>query len=188
MTKHALPVLWDGDPIKWGDWYAEDQIITHPAGGCKDYYVCPQCHTTSHPRSVTGLVERGLGNPAISLYLRRCMTCGYTTIISHELTRDAKGHEWVLTDDDYDDDGVKTVHLTKDHDPAYKSLANTLLYLQMARIELSNHLALAKYGLNATSQLAKHVDTVVADCTDIVRKYQEQRLKHLKSEQNEQKY
>ncbi len=179
MTKHALPVLWDGDPIQWGDWYAEDQLITHSKG----YYVCPQCHTTSHPRSVTGLVERGLGNPSISLYLRRCMTCKYTTIISHELTRDAKYHEWVLTDEDYGDEGVKTVHLSKDRDPAYKSLANTLLYLQMARIELSNHLALAKYGLNMTSKLAEHIDTVVADCTDIVRKYQEHRLKHLKSEQ-----
>lgn len=116
------------------------------------------------------------------------MTCGYTTIISHELTRDTKDHEWVLTDEDYGDEGVRTVHLSKDRDPAYKSLANTLLCLQMARIELSNHLALAEYGLDMTGGLAKHLDTLVADCTDIVRKYQEHRLRHLKSEQNEQKY
>ncbi len=79
MSRHTLPVKWDGNPIIWDTWTPTDVIIICGDGYREKPYRCPHCKTRVHQRSITGEV---LADPMISLVLYRCMTCRYTTIMS----------------------------------------------------------------------------------------------------------
>lgn len=182
MAKHSLPVKWVGDTIRWGQWMADDGFIPHHP--TTDSYVCPKCRTQDHPRYISGYVGRKSGLPLIELYLRRCMSCGYTTVTSLEMELGAQPHDYVLSDEDYGDEGTKTVHQGNDDDPAYKTLTVTLRYLQQASFELMKYSNYTDYGKNATDTLAAHIKTAVADCTDIVRKYRN----HLERGQNDSRH
>lgn len=170
MAKHSLPVKWVGDTIRWGQWMADDSGFV-PNKSNTSSYVCPNCHTKNHPRYISGFVGRKSGLPLIELYLRRCMTCGYTTVTSVEMELGAQPHDYVLSDEDYGDEGTKTVHLSNDDDPAYKTLTVTLRYLQQASYELIKYSTYTDYGQNVIDGLLAHIETAIADCTDTVRKY-----------------
>lgn len=102
MPEHTLPVKWDGDPIIWDVWTPTDGIIICGDGYHEKPYRCPHCKTRAHPRSITGEV---LSHPMISLVLYRCMTCGYTTIMSLAAVPGSDWQEWILDDDDYSNVG-----------------------------------------------------------------------------------
>lgn len=102
MPEHRLPVKWDEKPIIWDTWSPTDGIIICGDGYREKPYQCPHCKTTAHPRSITGEV---LSQPMISLILYRCMTCGYTTIMSLAAVPGSDWQEWALDDDDYSNTG-----------------------------------------------------------------------------------
>ena len=102
MPRHTLPVKWDGEPIIWDTWTPTDGIIICGHGYHEKPYHCPHCKTRAHPKSITGEV---LSQPIISLVLYRCMTCGYTTIMSLAATPGSDWQVWVLDKDDYSDAG-----------------------------------------------------------------------------------
>jgi len=103
MTRHALPVMWDGHPILWGDWGPVDGITFCGGLSKKGWRGCRQCHTRALPRMISGQV---CDHSPHSLVLFRCMTCGHTTVM--ELT-DIDGNEcwreWTLDESDYEDEG-----------------------------------------------------------------------------------
>lgn len=105
MSNHTLPVKWDGAPIIWDSWAPMDGLIICRHGYRDKSYHCPQCKTKAHPRSITGKV---LSQPTNILVLHRCMTCGYTTVMSLKAVKGATWQDWVLDDDDYTDAGSYT--------------------------------------------------------------------------------
>lgn len=105
MSRHALPVKWDGWPIVWGQWELGGLLICDKGDGP---YRCPGCGTKATPRSINGKAIRILpdGMPSlICLVLYRCMTCGYTTVSSLDAHSPARWQDWVLDEDDYSDVG-----------------------------------------------------------------------------------
>ena len=102
MPENTLPVRWDGEPIIWDTWSPTDGIIICGHGYREKPYQCPHCKTRAHPRSITG---EAISQPMISLVLYRCMTCGYTTIMSLAAVPGSDWQEWVLDDDDYSNAG-----------------------------------------------------------------------------------
>lgn len=102
MSRHTLPVKWDGDPIIWDTWTHTDGIIICGDEYHAKPYKCPHCKTSAHPRSITGEV---LSQPMISLVLYRCMTCGYTIIMSLAAVPGSDWQEWVLDKTDYTEAG-----------------------------------------------------------------------------------
>ena len=106
MSRHVLPVKWDGWPIVWGQWEPDGLLVCGKRLGGP--YWCPGCRTRAMPRSITGKAIRILpdGMPSlISLVLYRCMTCGYTTVSSLDAHSPARWQDWVLDEGDYSDAG-----------------------------------------------------------------------------------
>ena len=107
MSRHALPVKWDGWPIVWDHWEPTDGLLIF-GKHLGSPYRCPGCGTRAMPRSITGKAIRILqdGMPSlISLVLYRCMTCGYTTVSSLDAHSLVRWQDWVLDEDDYSDAG-----------------------------------------------------------------------------------
>lgn len=105
MSRHVLPVKWDGWPIVWGQWDLDGLLTCYRGDGI---HRCPGCGTRAMPRSINGKAIRILpdGRPSlISLVLYRCMTCGYTTVSSLDAHSPVRWQDWVLDEDDYSDVG-----------------------------------------------------------------------------------
>lgn len=74
MSRHVLPVKWDGCPITWDKWEPMDGLLIC-GKGLGGPYRCPGCRTKAMPRSITGQAIRILpdARPSlISLVLYRC--------------------------------------------------------------------------------------------------------------------
>ena len=105
MSRHTLPVKWDGWPIVWGQWELGGLLICDKGDGI---HRSPGCRTRAMYQFITGKAIRILpdGRPSlISLVLYRCMTCGYTTVSSLDAHSPARWQDWVLDEDDYSDAG-----------------------------------------------------------------------------------
>jgi hypothetical protein len=103
MSRHALPVKWDGHPVVWGEWEPVSGIIICGGVSKRGWRGCKQCHTRVLPRMISGQV---CDFTAHSLVLFRCMTCGYTTVMEITDTDENDGwHEWILDESDYGDEG-----------------------------------------------------------------------------------
>ncbi len=105
MSRHVLPVKWDGWPIVWGQWELGGLLICDKGDGI---YRCHGCRTRAMYQFITGKAIRILpdGRPSlISLVLYRCMTCGYTTVSSLDAHSPARWQDWVLDENDYSDTG-----------------------------------------------------------------------------------
>ncbi|ASX98735.1 hypothetical protein SEA_COLUCCI_66 [Arthrobacter phage Colucci] len=99
----ALPVSWDGIPMEWREWHAENQITICPPIPREP---CPHCGFDDAPRSMCRGVRVGskLLGP---LFAFRCQACGGDTV--HDLQA---GDTWILELDDYGPEGSNNVRLT----------------------------------------------------------------------------
>ncbi len=102
MSRHALPIKWDGHPIVWdldAGWTPVGDFTFGGGASRLGWRGCRQCHTKILPRMISGRV---ICPGPRRLVLYRCMTCGYTTV--SEITKYG-WHEWILDDSDYGDQG-----------------------------------------------------------------------------------